>query len=256
MAVETEQVNREQDTDAFALPPIERGRWRRYQAEPPINYISDIATNMSIPEEFTLGGWVYALSNEAMPGLYKIGMTTTDPEIRAKEISHGTGVPLPYTVEMAFFSSDPRRDELAIHEYLQPKRINPSREFFQCTESEVAMAFDDCGLLERNSNVETLADSYQIISFDAPKRLNLVGLFDELDISVFGDLNAAAEGLIRLSISIVKKYESEGMSLVLHDGSAQRILTEYQQMYDYHRAKETEEQKVSGIYGPKQPGGF
>ena len=40
-------------------------------------------------------GWVYILTNEAMPGLVKIGYTMNDPAIRAEELSSDTGVPLP-----------------------------------------------------------------------------------------------------------------------------------------------------------------
>lgn len=44
-------------------------------------------------------GYVYILSNAAMPGLLKIGKTTRTPDERARELARGTGVPGPYTVE-------------------------------------------------------------------------------------------------------------------------------------------------------------
>jgi len=46
-------------------------------------------------------GIVYVLSNEAMPGLIKIGLTKRDElEARLNEL-YSTGVPLPFTCEYA-----------------------------------------------------------------------------------------------------------------------------------------------------------
>lgn len=43
-------------------------------------------------------GYVYIISNQAMPGIFKIGFTLKDPELRAKELD-STGVPYPFIVE-------------------------------------------------------------------------------------------------------------------------------------------------------------
>ena len=40
---------------------------------------------------------VYILTNEAMPGLIKIGYTDKSIEERMKELSRHTGVPLPFS---------------------------------------------------------------------------------------------------------------------------------------------------------------
>jgi hypothetical protein len=39
---------------------------------------------------------VYVLTNEAMPGLVKIGLTTDSVEARLTQLSSHTGVPLPF----------------------------------------------------------------------------------------------------------------------------------------------------------------
>ena len=95
-----------------------------------LKYAPDPVGDMTVPDDFSVGGWVYVLGNECMPGIYKIGMTTNDPNIRAKEISQGTGVPSPYSVIRSYFSESPREDELVIHEELSEYRFNPNREFF------------------------------------------------------------------------------------------------------------------------------
>jgi hypothetical protein len=43
-------------------------------------------------------GWVYIITNKAMPNILKIGYSTKDPEIRANDL-HTTGVPYRYVVE-------------------------------------------------------------------------------------------------------------------------------------------------------------
>lgn len=78
-------------------------------------------------------GIVYVLSNRAMPGLVKIGMTTR-PELdtRLKEL-YTTDVPVPFDVEYAceVKASDCNKIEKALHTAFDPQRVNINREFFQ-----------------------------------------------------------------------------------------------------------------------------
>lgn len=64
------------------------------------------------------GGIVYVLSNEAMPGLIKIGRTSGEGVgRRVAELSRSTGVPLPFKVEVA-------------RSVLRIKQINPGVIYF------------------------------------------------------------------------------------------------------------------------------
>lgn len=78
-------------------------------------------------------GIVYLLTNQAMPGLVKIGMTTKkEIEQRMKEL-YTTGVPLPFECQFAckVNKSDCAKIEEALHTAFAPQRINASREFFR-----------------------------------------------------------------------------------------------------------------------------
>ncbi len=88
-------------------------------------------------------GYVYCMSNDSMPGLLKIGMTTDEPEERAKELSSATGVPFPFRVEQCKKVANPRAKEKAMHELLSALgyRVNERREFFNCALGIVDLLF-------------------------------------------------------------------------------------------------------------------
>ena len=67
-------------------------------------------------------GWVYVLTNEAMPGLVKIGYTMKDPAIRAKDLSYETGVPIPYDVNNKALVVGLYQVEQEVHGKLDSKR--------------------------------------------------------------------------------------------------------------------------------------
>jgi len=204
---------------------------------------------MKIPEGFTLGGWVYVLSNPAMPGIYKIGMTTTTPEIRAREVSQGTGVPLPYVVELAYFSESPRNDEAEIHECLDVRRLASNREFFKCDLEEIIDACLGQGLHERNASVEQIADRCDVITFDHRSKLNLTELFEDVGIDTFGNELAIAEGLIRMAARNVKRQAMDGLSILIHDGKVSRVVQEITQQYEsYLAANPDAEPRPPSIY--------
>ncbi|MCP2074694.1 UNVERIFIED_ORG: hypothetical protein J2Y77_004130 [Pseudomonas lini] len=75
-------------------------------------------------------GFVYVLTNRAMPGLVKIGMTKNLAEDRAKGL-YTTGVPVAFDVEFRTTTSRPRDVERKAHEVLERHRYNNEREFFQ-----------------------------------------------------------------------------------------------------------------------------
>ena len=87
-------------------------------------------------------GWVYVLTNEAMPGIVKIGYTLREPSVRAEELykdsKNGavTGVPLPFDVAYKAWVLNPFQVEQAVHKSLAQKRINDNREFFKCSTEE------------------------------------------------------------------------------------------------------------------------
>ncbi len=74
---------------------------------------------------------VYVLTNPAMPGLVKIGITDrVDAEKRIAEL-YTTGVPVPFEIAAAVKVENGAAVERALHTAFAPNRINPKREFFK-----------------------------------------------------------------------------------------------------------------------------
>ena len=84
-------------------------------------------------------GWLYLLTNPAMPGLVKIGMTTRSPEERAQELA-STGVPMPFHVAAAWAVDDVRAAERDAHAALARYRVNDAREWFRLSVPEAMRA--------------------------------------------------------------------------------------------------------------------
>ena len=84
-------------------------------------------------------GWVYVIDNEAMPGLLKIGYSTKDPALRARELA-GTGSPLPFNVVYDVLVENPRSAEQSAHSILKSSHV--SKEWFKCSLSEAISAIN------------------------------------------------------------------------------------------------------------------
>lgn len=80
-------------------------------------------------------GYVYALQNRSFGNnIIKIGMTTREPDVRAKEIYSGaSGVPEPFDIAFACKVANCELAENRIHRRFKAYRINNNREFFIIT---------------------------------------------------------------------------------------------------------------------------
>jgi hypothetical protein len=78
-------------------------------------------------------GFVYLLSNESMPDIYKIGFTYKSPMMRAIELSSNTSTPIEFNVIMYIEIENPKHYEKVLHEIFHKNRISDNREFFKFT---------------------------------------------------------------------------------------------------------------------------
>ena len=73
-------------------------------------------------------GYVYVMSNVAMPGLYKIGCTSRHPDERASDLNN-TSVPSPFVVEYCMLIDNYTNIERLVHKELSA--YNFGKEFFK-----------------------------------------------------------------------------------------------------------------------------
>lgn len=88
-------------------------------------------------------GLIYVLTNEAMPGLVKIGLTTDSVESRIANLSSNSGVPLPFECHFAAEVPDDvnlPKLEKTLHQLFAEHRVNPKREFFKVEPEKVVLA--------------------------------------------------------------------------------------------------------------------
>ncbi len=73
-------------------------------------------------------GYIYILKNQAMPGIFKIGFTTKEPEKRAYEITSEMKMPVPFEVAYSWKTTMPFAVEQAIFSELEA--LCQGREFY------------------------------------------------------------------------------------------------------------------------------
>lgn len=75
-------------------------------------------------------GWVYVISNRAMPKLVKVGFSERDPVNRANELGSGTEVPFRFEVIYDALVYSPYEVEQHVHRRLADVRAG--KEWFEC----------------------------------------------------------------------------------------------------------------------------
>ena len=105
---------------------------------------------------------VYILTNQAMPGLVKIGMTGNgDPSQRMSQL-YSTGVPYPFECEMAVALPDDQtaaRVEDSMHRTFAPHRVNPRREFFDIPVGSAMSALSMAGGVDVTESAQRKMDA-------------------------------------------------------------------------------------------------
>ena len=129
------------DATYFTLTPSDRGpEWED------ITYYLPRKVRMYEGREGDGDSWVYVLSNESQPGMYKIGYTShEDVDKRVKQLSRSTSVATPFKLEWAFRCFNAERLEGEVHQVLKGHRISKDREFFAISLNEAKETIEDLG---------------------------------------------------------------------------------------------------------------
>lgn len=96
---------------------------------------------------YSMPNIIYILTNEAMPGLVKIGYTQELVQ-RMRELSTPSGVPLPFECHYAAEVPDHVRVERLLHQLFSEHRVNPKREFFRIPPEKAVLALQIGGFAD------------------------------------------------------------------------------------------------------------
>ncbi|MEI9805326.1 MAG: GIY-YIG nuclease family protein [Pseudolabrys sp.] len=140
-----------------------------------------------------MSGVVYVLTNGAMPGLIKIGVTGSSVEDRIRSLDN-TSVPVPFECFYAAEVTDPAKIERAIHEAFGDHRIRKSREFFRISRTKPKAIIELLAIKNMTPGQEVIIEEDDQVALNEERkrksnfRFSLVGLKpgDELQ-SVFDD---------------------------------------------------------------------
>lgn len=91
--------------------------------------------------------YVYIMVNASVPGICKIGFTTTSVYQRAREISAATGVVSPWYPVFTYKCGNGEMLEMEVHRYLEQRdiRINDKREGFAITSDAARIIIEQLG---------------------------------------------------------------------------------------------------------------
>jgi hypothetical protein len=101
---------------------------------------------------------VYILINESMPGLIKIGRTSTSVLQRMSELNRHAGIPLPFECFYAARVNDSDFVEKRLHEAFADHRVRQQREFFRLSPSRAQSALQLAALEDVTPRDEIVDD--------------------------------------------------------------------------------------------------
>lgn len=196
----------------------------------------DIKRELKVPSDFRLKGYVYVLSNESMPGIYKVGMTERSVEERAKELSKMTASPTPFKIEACFYSQSPLSDEREIHELLSRYRVSESREFFKCSLEKITLAVREILSLERNDELTDVAACYDALCLGGVSDDLIIE--DELNLSYYGNRSQLDNLLIKIGEKVLSELlKKHSATIVLMPNKSIELIRSIDEQFNKGEAK-------------------
>lgn len=171
---------------------------------------------------------IYVLTNEAMPGIVKVGLTTDSVETRIAQLSAASGVPLPFECYFAAEVRDCVKTEKTLHQLFGEARVNPRREFFKIDPEKVVLAISLGDFKEITPGVAEI-DAEEQAALEREKlrrprlKLEAIGIRpgdvlvlsrdEEITAEVVGDGKVRYQGeVLSLSAAALKALHSLGYS--------------------------------------------
>lgn len=161
-------------------------------------------------------GLVYILTNAAMPGYIKIGMTQQDDVATRVKSLDNTSLPLPFECYFSARVPDCRRLERTLHFVFGEKRARGNREFFSAAPDLVKAIIELVAIEELK-----LTDAEQSISPEQREAINETKAraerrtFERLGLAPGTVLSFAKDSDVKCTIAGARKVDFEGAEMTL-----------------------------------------
>ena len=171
-------------------------------------------------------GIVYILTNDAMPGIIKIGITEESVENRIKSLDN-TSLPLPFRFYFAIESKRYKEIEKLAHDTFSAFRLRENREFFKMDPERAVSALRISGDKEIKLTNKMIDDSGDEIEEKIPttRRTGKRFSFDSIGIPVGTELTFTRNEDIKCTVIPDDKVEYENKEYSL-SGLADKLLRE------------------------------
>jgi hypothetical protein len=161
--------------------------------------------------------FVYILINESMPGLIKIGRTTTSVKQRISELNAPAGIPLPFTCYYAARVEDCAKVERKLHEAFGDHRVRERREFFRLSPQRAQAALELAALEDVTPREEIIDDFPEDAERGLIRETNrrVLPTFSQYQIPIGSVLRLTKDPLITVLVDGERTvtYDGESMSL-------------------------------------------
>lgn len=171
-------------------------------------------------------GYVYILSNAAMPDYVKIGMTQqNDVALRIKQLDN-TSVPVPFELVFAAKVPDCRKLERTLHFVFGEKRSRRNREFFTIEPDRAKaiielVAIDEIELSDAEQDID-VRERQEISDLRTRRE---VRTFDSLNIPVGSELTFIKDEAITCRVTEARKVDFRGQ-IMSPSAAALRVVQE------------------------------
>ena len=179
--------------------------------------------------------FVYILINEAMPGLIKIGRTTTSVKQRISELNSPAGIPLPFTCYYAARVEDCVKVERKLHEAFGDHRVRDKREFFWLSPHRAQAALELAALEDVTPREEIIDEFPEDAERGLIRETNrrVLPTFSQYQIPIGSTLHLTKDSNITATVDGERSVSYKGVSMSLSAAALQGLR---QMGYDWKSA--------------------
>lgn len=190
-------------------------------------------------------GFVYILTNEAMPGFVKIGLTQQDDVADRVRQLDTTSVPMPFEVHFAARVPDCRKLERTLHFVFGENRTRKNREFFKIN-PDLAKAIIELVAIApvEYSDEEQDIDAKERAEIEQTRTRREVRTFKSLNVPVGAQLTFTKDDAITCTVVSDRKVQFEGQTM---SATAAALAVVRQMGYDWKTVSGMEYWAYKGV---------